>query len=114
MSLCRAPPQWADKHDFPCARTAATLHEQVLLRLAFRWVSFGCDWRDAGESELIELEDDSTKLSPFPLVQCRNIYVLPGVPTLLQTKWRTLKVLLSWVLGSYFRGVQDYHASMHI
>jgi len=48
----------------------------------------------AGESELIELEDDSTKLSPFPLVQCRNIYVLPGVPTLLQTKWRTLKVLL--------------------
>jgi len=48
----------------------------------------------AGESELIELEDDSTKLSPFPLVQCRNVYVLPGVPTLLQTKWRTLKVRL--------------------
>lgn len=48
--------------------------------------------RVAGESELIELEDDSTKLSPFPLVQCRNIYVLPGVPTLLQAKWRTLKV----------------------
>ena len=46
----------------------------------------------AGESELIELEDDSTKLSPFPLVQCRNIFVLPGVPTLLQTKWRTLRV----------------------
>jgi hypothetical protein len=46
----------------------------------------------AGESELIELEDDTTKLSPFPLVRCRNIYVLPGVPTLLQAKWRTLKV----------------------
>ena len=60
-----------------------TIHKRVRARLC---------WGPAGESELIELEDDSTKLSPFPLVQCRNIYVLPGVPTLLQTKWRTLKV----------------------
>ena len=46
----------------------------------------------AGESELIELEEDVAKQSPFPLVQCSNIYILPGVPELLQQKWRTLKV----------------------
>jgi hypothetical protein len=32
-------------------------------------------------------------MSPFSLPRCRNVYVLPGVPDLLQQKWRTLKVL---------------------
>ena len=49
------------------------------------------------------------KLSPFPLVRCRNIYVLPGVPTLLQAKWRTLKVCCApqvSLLISSFGGVR--------
>ena len=57
----------------------------------------------AGSSDLIELVDDQEQRSPFPLVRCRNLYVLPGVPALLQQKWRTLRVclrglyMLSWL-----------------
>lgn len=29
--------------------------------------------------------------SPFSLPRCRNVYILPGVPTLLQQKWKTLR-----------------------
>ena len=29
--------------------------------------------------------------SPFPLVRCRNTYILPGVPSLVQQKWRAVK-----------------------
>ena len=46
----------------------------------------------AGESQIIELVEDTGRQSPFPLVQCRNICIMPGVPELLQRKWRTLKV----------------------
>jgi hypothetical protein len=28
------------------------------------------------------------RMSPFPVLRCRNIYVLPGVPQLLQQKWK--------------------------
>lgn len=37
---------------------------------------------------LIEHRLDSGELSPFPLLRCRNVYVLPGIPTLLQKKWK--------------------------
>ena len=33
------------------------------------------------------LRDDGSK-SPFPLIRCENIFVLPGVPDLLQAKWK--------------------------
>lgn len=26
--------------------------------------------------------------SPFPLLRCRNVFVLPGIPSLLQKKWQ--------------------------
>lgn len=32
--------------------------------------------------------------SPFPLVRCRNVYVLPGIPALLQRKWTAVKDML--------------------
>lgn len=46
----------------------------------------------AGECELIDHKFKDGKVSPFSLPRCRNVYVLPGVPDLLQQKWRTLKV----------------------
>ncbi|DBA82678.1 hypothetical protein WJX77_002340 [Trebouxia sp. C0004] len=36
------------------------------------------------------LRDDGTQ-SPFPLIRCGNIFVLPGVPGLLQAKWKVAK-----------------------
>lgn len=36
------------------------------------------------------LRDDGTQ-SPFPLIRCGNIFVLPGVPDLLQAKWKVAK-----------------------
>lgn len=46
----------------------------------------------AGECELIDHKFKDGQVSPFSLPRCRNVYVLPGVPDLLQQKWRTLKV----------------------
>lgn len=43
------------------------------------------------EVALIEHRLDSGELSPFPLLRCRNVYVLPGIPTLLQKKWKAVK-----------------------
>lgn len=53
-----------------------------------------------GELALIEYyytkEGDSCsapqrKQAPFPLVRCRNVYVLPGVPSLVVQKWQAIK-----------------------
>ncbi len=46
----------------------------------------------AGECELIDHAFSDGSVSPFSLPRCRNVYVLPGVPSLLQHKWRTLRV----------------------
>ena len=43
---------------------------------------------NAGEAELIDYTQSSGSPSPFPLMKCRNIYVLPGIPKLLQEKWK--------------------------
>lgn len=48
--------------------------------------------KHAGECELIDHNFKDGRVSPFSLPRCRNVYVLPGVPDLLQQKWRTLKV----------------------
>lgn len=39
------------------------------------------------EVAIIEYRINNGELSPFPLVRCRNVYVLPGIPHLLQKKW---------------------------
>ncbi len=36
------------------------------------------------EVHLIEYRLEGGALSPFPLLRCRNVYVLPGIPALLQ------------------------------
>lgn len=44
-----------------------------------------------GDSEMVDHSFDGGGVSPFSLPRCRNLYILPGVPTLLQQKWRTLR-----------------------
>ncbi len=46
----------------------------------------------AGECELIDHNFNNGRVSPFALPRCRNVYILPGVPHLLQQKWRTMRV----------------------
>lgn len=43
------------------------------------------------EVHLIEYHLEGGAVSPFPLLRCRNIYVLPGIPALLQKKWRAVE-----------------------
>ena len=40
-----------------------------------------------GELKAIDCLMVDGSLSPFPVLQCRNVYVLPGVPHLLRKKW---------------------------
>lgn len=49
----------------------------------------------AGEVELIDYSQPSGGMSPFPLMKCRNIYVLPGIPHLLQQKWKVCACTLA-------------------
>lgn len=41
----------------------------------------------AGELKAIDCLMEDGSQSPFPVLQCRNVYVLPGVPHLLRKKW---------------------------
>lgn len=50
------------------------------------------------------LRDDGTQ-SPFPLIRCGNIFVLPGVPGLLQAKW---KVRFSQLMSTVCRGYRQH------
>ena len=44
--------------------------------------------------ELIDYKQPDGSSSPFPLLLCRNVYVLPGVPHLLQRKWQVASLLV--------------------
>ncbi|GAB4821656.1 hypothetical protein N2152v2_008702 [Parachlorella kessleri] len=48
-------------------------------------------WAAGTEVSIIEQHLDSGKVSPFPLLRCRNVFVLPGIPTLLQKKWQAVR-----------------------
>lgn len=41
-----------------------------------------------GACTLVDYAKDDGSPSPFPLIRCRNIFVLPGVPDLLHIKWK--------------------------
>ena len=55
------------------------------------------------EVQLLEVKKEDGSLSPFPVVACRNIFILPGVPHLLHRKWQVIAVLLHF--GSYIKGI---------
>jgi molybdenum cofactor synthesis domain-containing protein len=40
---------------------------------------------------LIDYNQADGTVSPFPLLKCRNVYILPGIPSLVQQKWRAVK-----------------------
>lgn len=62
---------------------------------------FGADVTDAHlkmseapmgcEVSLIDYFQADGTISPFPLVRVRNVYILPGIPSLLQQKWRAVE-----------------------
>ena len=58
--------------------------------------SFYCDDISVSAEEvcLLEVSRDDGSTSPFPVVCCRNIFILPGVPHLLHRKWKVLPSLL--------------------
>lgn len=66
---------------------------QTLYHLHFYWeapkkfseTSFPTTSHAGSETELIEF--DAQTASPFPLIRCRNIYCLPGIPSLLHSTW---------------------------
>lgn len=41
-----------------------------------------------GACSIIDYVREDGTQSPFPLIRCENIFVLPGVPGLLQAKWK--------------------------
>ncbi len=47
-----------------------------------------------GEVALHDCAGADGRPSPWPLVQVRNVYVLPGVPELLRVKWRAVRARL--------------------
>ncbi len=50
----------------------------------------------AGACSIIDCLRDDGSLSPFPLIRCENIFVLPGVPDLLQAKWKVISSLMQY------------------
>ena len=48
----------------------------------------------ADDVELLDYKLDNGEWSHFPLLRCRNIYILPGVPHLLRQKWGVIRDLL--------------------
>lgn len=42
------------------------------------------------EASIIEALDDSGTPTPFPILKCRNVFVLPGIPELMRRKWRSV------------------------
>ncbi|KAL3157694.1 hypothetical protein ABBQ32_012130 [Trebouxia sp. C0010 RCD-2024] len=44
-----------------------------------------------GACTVIDYMRDDGSASPFPLIKCNNVYVLPGVPDLLRSKWKVAR-----------------------
>lgn len=46
---------------------------------------------DGPETALIEYKLKDGRPSPYPLIRCRNIYILPGVPSIVEQKWPAVR-----------------------
>ena len=46
---------------------------------------------DGPETALIEYTLKDGRPSPYPLLRCRNIYILPGVPSVVEQKWPAVR-----------------------
>lgn len=46
---------------------------------------------DGPETALIEYTLKDGRPSPYPLVRCRNVYILPGVPSVVEQKWPAVR-----------------------
>eukprot|EP00889_Picochlorum_renovo_P002664 jgi/Picre1/29694/NNA_005077.t1 len=46
---------------------------------------------DGPETILIDYMLRDGRPSPYPLVRCRNIYILPGVPSIVEQKWSAVR-----------------------
>jgi len=46
---------------------------------------------DGPETVLIEYNLQDGRPSPYPLVRCRNVYILPGVPSIVEQKWPAIR-----------------------
>ena len=46
---------------------------------------------DGPETALIEYTLKDGRPSPYPLVRCRNVYILPGVPSVVEQKWPAIR-----------------------
>lgn len=55
-----------------------------------------------GACTIIDYVRDDGSQSPFPLIRCGNIFVLPGVPDLLQAKWKVQRGISSHVQGATY------------
>ena len=60
-----------------CSRLSCWAHALLILRSPKTTTA-------GSEVQLIEYRLEGGALSPFPLLRCRNIFVLPGIPALLQ------------------------------
>ena len=50
---------------------------------------------DGPETALIEYKLKDGRPSPYPLIRCRNIYILPGVPSIVEQKWPAVRDYLA-------------------
>ena len=57
-----------------------------------------------GEAELLEYRLDGGEFSKFPVIRCRNAYILPGVPFLLRQKWAAIR---GFLMGAYRSGEHE-------
>jgi molybdopterin-biosynthesis enzyme MoeA-like protein len=53
-----------------------------------------------GSTELIRHNEASGQPSPFPLLKVNNIFVLPGVPKIVRSKWDAIKENLEQQFGA--------------
>ena len=63
-------------------------HPPSALRLIVVFVTLSRVLLPTGASSIVDYTRDDGSASPFPVIRCHNVFVLPGVPDLLKSKWK--------------------------